>query len=277
MGGIQSEKEAVNFLLDKVGDPHITSYVNHVSRRQGNRRAKHAIIPDIHATNFPVCRQTVNDSGSTRDAEAIFEVKTFTACKTRYVHPNNTTVKPVDQRSREVVNGYHRKFKKLDTAFASDVVGDGKNDIKGPFETAQGRFYRGQAIPICAGWFGEINEDFKKTIKVLAREADAGGDGTNISPLVNTDRKGGAFPIMLQHFRRAIGIAIVRGNANHKLGRLHYVQATAEEAANTCRANHSDYRYKPSEKRGSSWYAAHVPEGYSTFAQFRNGYDFCMP
>ena len=141
MGGIQSEKEAVNFLLDKVGDPHITSYVNHVSRRQGNRRAKHAIIPDIHATNFPVCRQTVNDSGSTRDAEAIFEVKTFTACKTRYAHPNNTTVKPVDRQAREVVNSYHRKFKKLDTVFASDVVGDGKNDIKGPFETAQGRFY----------------------------------------------------------------------------------------------------------------------------------------
>ena len=80
IGGIQSKKEAFNFLLNKVGDPHITLYVNHVSRRQGNRQARHAIIPDIHATNFPVGRQKVNDSSLTRDAEAIFEVKTLTTC-----------------------------------------------------------------------------------------------------------------------------------------------------------------------------------------------------
>ena len=29
---------------------------------------------------------------------------------------------------------------------------------------------------------------------------------------------------MLQQFKRAIGVAIVRGNANHKLGRMHYVR-----------------------------------------------------
>ena len=100
IGGIQSKKEAVNFLLDKASNPHITSYFNHVSRRQGNRISKYAIIPDIHATNFPVGRQAVNDSRSTRDAEAIFEVKTFTACKTQYAHTNNTTVNPVDQQAR---------------------------------------------------------------------------------------------------------------------------------------------------------------------------------
>ena len=42
---------------------------------------------------------------------------------------------------------------------------------------------------MCAGWFGETNEDFDKTIKILAREAAAGMDGLNVSPLVNTDRK----------------------------------------------------------------------------------------
>ena len=117
-------------------------------------------------------------------------------------------------------------------------------------------------IPLCAGWFGEINEDFEKVILTMAREAAAGEDGMAVSPLVNTDRKGGAFPIMLQQFKRAIGVAIVRGNANHKLGRMHYVRGTAEEAAYTCRSNHSDYRYKPSERGGPSWYAEHTPEGY---------------
>ena len=67
---------------------------------------------------------------------------------------------------------------------------------------------------MCAGWFGEIGQDFAKVVKILAREAASGNYGVTILPLVNTDRKRGAFPIMLKQFRRAIGIAIVRGNAN---------------------------------------------------------------
>ena len=276
VGGVRSEKEAVNFLLGKVGEPHITGYINHVSRRDGNRRAMHAVVPDIHATNFPVGKQRVNDSGSRRDAEAFFEVKTFTACKSRYGH-NNSKMSLVSRRAKMVVQSYNRKFKRLDNNFATDVVGDGNNGITGPFEAAQKHFYRGQVIPLCAGWFGEINEDFENVILTMAREAAAGEDGMAVSPLVNTDRKGGAFPIMLQQFKRAIGVAIVRGNANHKLGRMHYVRGTAEEAAYTCRSNHSDYRYKPSERGGPSWYAEHTPEGYSSFQQFQNGHAFCMP
>ncbi len=116
----------------------------------------------------------------------------------------------------------------MDGKFAhEEVVGDGTGNVVGPFQTAQGRFFRGQIIPIVAGWFGEIGEDFEKVIKVLARAAASCDEGLTISLLVNTDRKGGAYPIMLQQFRRAIGVAIARGNANHKLGRLHYVRATA--------------------------------------------------
>jgi hypothetical protein len=67
---------------------------------------------------------------------------------------------------------------------------------------------------------------------MLAREAAAGDAGMRMSPLVNSDRKGGAYQIMLQQFRGAIGVAIVRGNAEHKLGCLHYVRESMEEAAN---------------------------------------------
>ena len=103
-GGILSEKEASNFLLGKVGDPHIMSYVNHVARKNnGNRRAQHAIVPDIHAMNFPAGKQRINDSGSSRVVEAIFEVKTFTACKSRYRH-NNTKTAPLDRRARMIVS-----------------------------------------------------------------------------------------------------------------------------------------------------------------------------
>ena len=125
-------------------------------------------------------------------------------------------------------------------------------------------------------WFGENGEDFDKIITLLAREAASSDDGMTISPLVNTDRKGGAFPIMLQQFRRAIGVAIIRGNAKHKLGLLHYVRTTEAEAAAACRAHHSEYRWKPSQNGRASWFSDHVPEGYGTFEQFRNGYDFCV-
>ena len=68
-----------------------------------------------------------------------------------------------------------------------------------------------------------------------------------ISPVFNTDRKGGAFPIMLKKFRRANGVSIVRGNTNLKLARLHYVRSTVEEAAATCRANHSNNKWRPGQ------------------------------
>ena len=57
----------------------------------------------------------------------------------------------------------------------------------------------------------------------------------SVSPLINSDRKGGAFPIMLQQFRRAIGVCIVRGQAKLKLSRLHYVRETVAEAADICK------------------------------------------
>ena len=162
---------------------------------------------------------------------------------------------------------YARKFKKLDAKFASEVVGS-EGGIVGPFETSQRRFHRGQVIPLVAGWFGEIGRDFETVIRQLAREAAAGDDGMSISPLANTDRKGGAYVIMLRQFRRAIGVAIARGNTNHKMARLHYVRSTAEEAKATCKAHHSDNKWK---RGGSStWYAQHAPAGYGTFEQFRN-------
>ena len=276
LAGVASEKEALNFLLGKVGEPYITRYINHVSSVPNSRKAPHAIVPDIHAFNWPTGSQRFNDSGVSSAAEAFFEVKTFSGCKSRYKQ-NNSTIKPADRRAREVTREYPRKFKKLDELFAAEVVGDGTGDAVGPFEAAQGQFYRGQVIPLCAGWFGEVNKDFEKVLRLLARHAAAGDDGITISPLVNTDRKGGAYPIMLQQFRRAIGVAIVRGNAKLKLSRMHYVRETAQEAAAVYNAHHSkNGRWRPGRNGSGSWFSSHIPEGYGAFEQFRNGYDFCM-
>jgi hypothetical protein len=80
---------------------------------------------------------------------------------------------------------------------------------------------------------------------MLAREAAAGDDGMWISPLVNSDSKGGAYQIMLQQFRRAIGVAIVQGDAKHKLRHMHYVCESMEEASNASTAHHSANKWKP--------------------------------
>jgi len=154
LGNIESVLEAHNFLIDKVPQPYIGDYVNHVTQLPGHpRNARDAIVPDIHARNFPIERQPINDSGATRSADAIFEVKTFTICKSRYNH-NNTLVNPANRRAKEVVQEYNSKFKRLDALFASDIVGDGTNSIVGPFQTAQSRFYTKGVIPLCIGGFG---------------------------------------------------------------------------------------------------------------------------
>ena len=123
-------------------------------------------------------------------------------------------------------------------------MGEGDNGIVGPFEAAQGRFIGGQVVPLVVGAFGEVNKDFEKVLKTLAKLAAAGEDGMSISPLRNLDRKGGAYVIMLQQFRRALGVTVVRGMAKHKLSRLHYVRGTAEEAKYTAEANHSNNRWR---------------------------------
>ena len=62
-----SEKEAVNFLLEKFGEP----YVNHVLSHQNARKAPHSNVPVIHARNFPVLwHQTIDHRGATSSAEA---------------------------------------------------------------------------------------------------------------------------------------------------------------------------------------------------------------
>jgi hypothetical protein len=81
LGGIHSAAEVINFLVNKIGHPYITPYVNHVSSHPNAQNAPHAIVPDIHAFNFPTGGQQVNDSGATSAAEAFFKIKTFTACK----------------------------------------------------------------------------------------------------------------------------------------------------------------------------------------------------
>jgi hypothetical protein len=114
------------------GSSRFTSYVNHVITHPNAQQAPHAIVPDIHTLNFPTGGRQVNHSGATYAAEAFFEIKTFTGCKSRYNH-----IRPVDQCAHKVILSYNQKFKKLDCLFAADIVGDGTSEVVGPFEAAK--------------------------------------------------------------------------------------------------------------------------------------------
>ena len=146
------------------------NYVDHIATQTSARNSPHAIVPDILAHEYPAGRQTINDSGASSSGEAFFEVKSYYPGNTRYDH-NHSELKPADCRARDITSQYSRKFKMLDRKYAADVVGEGDNGIVGPFEAAQGRFIGGQVIPLVAGAFafGEVNKDFEKVLKTLAK------------------------------------------------------------------------------------------------------------
>ena len=75
-------------MIGKVGGAPIQRYVQHIAEQRDARHSPFCIIPDLHALNFPARNGTINDSGAIRTGEAIFEVKTMTACRTRYAHNN---------------------------------------------------------------------------------------------------------------------------------------------------------------------------------------------
>ena len=75
-----------NFLLGKVGDPHITSYVNPVARQTNVRRATYDVVLDIHGWIIPTGRKMVINSRAISAIEAIFEMKIYMARDSRYNH-----------------------------------------------------------------------------------------------------------------------------------------------------------------------------------------------
>mmetsp|Transcript_17187 Transcript_17187/g.31057 ORF Transcript_17187/g.31057 Transcript_17187/m.31057 type:complete len:108 (+) Transcript_17187:798-1121(+) len=102
-------------------------------------------------------------------------------------------------------------------------------------------------------------------LEELERLAAAGEMGLSISPLANTDKKGGVYLIMSQQFKRAMGVAIICGNTMHKLGRLHYVRGKAAEANAAATTLHSNNRWRPIQNRRARWFSDHVLEGYGYF------------
>ena len=99
IGGIQSEMEPINLLLGKVADPHITSYVNHVSRDANARAALHAIVPDIHAYNFPVKSRRSTTTEPTTQLRRSLRLKPTRPARRGTTTTTNASTRQIDERN----------------------------------------------------------------------------------------------------------------------------------------------------------------------------------
>ena len=82
VAGVSAQRQAANFMLGKVRDPYMTRYINAMAKSTNRTCAKFAVIPDIHAINYPQGMHRANDSGATMNAKAVFEVKIYSASMT---------------------------------------------------------------------------------------------------------------------------------------------------------------------------------------------------
>ncbi|EJK78095.1 hypothetical protein THAOC_00024 [Thalassiosira oceanica] len=218
------------------------------------------MVPDLHAYNYPTGGG--NGSSTTDSGYPTYLPKLFSSL------PGIPTFSKL------------LKTKKLDDKFAPEIVGDGMGNVMGPFQTMLGRFYRGQVLPVCAGCFGEINTDFNRIIRQLARKAAAGDHGLRIYLATRQQR-----PQRRRISNHAPPIQTSDRSRNRARERTTQAkQATLRQGhprggrADACRANNHSTNIWESHRHGlSNWFSQHTPEGYRTYEQFRNGYDHCVP
>ena len=87
-GGFVSDSEAWNMYHGKVPSPHIEQYSTAVNRERGEKRngsdRRQCMVPDIIAYNWPSSDHPRRAGRNCSTAPAIFEMKTISACPTRY-------------------------------------------------------------------------------------------------------------------------------------------------------------------------------------------------
>lgn len=159
-----------------------------------------------------------------------------------------------------------QKYKKiwwLDCIFATDVVGNGDDDVMGPFEVDKHQFYKSQVIPLFDGWIGEIMRNFWKLspfFPILQHLLMMGYPSTHYWILIW--KKGNSLSSSNILGEQSVWL---RGHVVHKMSRSHYVQETVEETANVERTHHSDNCNDSWACKNYAWNEKFMPMGYNTF------------
>ena len=268
---LHSVWEAANIFHGRVPEPYITDYCNvFTEAAQGGRtRGRDAIIPDLLIHDYPLDRTELGQDGvAARTGVAILEVKGVRLTNTTYP----VRSRAADTRATKVRREYTQKARSLDHQFAPDLTMDPTDTSvrrTGPFERAMSTFVSGGPIPCVVGAFGETNAETDALLRTLALHAASTQDGLSISPHSNLHHRHGAYPILLQQFRRALGLAAVRSHAELKLRRLHFIRPTPEEASAAAQRHHRDC---PRTDRFSAtsphWFSNNVGDQYHAFHQF---------
>ena len=258
MRGVPFSKQNVNWLERLVDEPHLKPYRDFIHSHREPQKAPGAIVPDLDTRFLPVKRPT-DASGATKTEVFVGDVKTCWLNKKNYDGAvRKKEQRPVEKKARIVKREYKAKLKELDKKYASDIVGDGTNGVTGPFERSLNRIVTKNVVPLVIGWYGETNEGLDKLLMKLARIASNGPEAHGVSPLDNSDRRGGAYPIILHRMRRGLACLIARGQTRHLEGRIHYLRKTPDEAHNTWRAHRRDNTWNPSQYGRQGFYAVVV-------------------
>ena len=78
-------------------------------------------------------------------------MKTYSASKTSYSTGSSQAVTPTSMRAAQIVREYKTKMMNINKMFAPEVVGDGTENVVGPFETVFGRFHKGRIVSLVTG------------------------------------------------------------------------------------------------------------------------------
>ncbi|EJK51549.1 hypothetical protein THAOC_29270 [Thalassiosira oceanica] len=148
LGGISSEKEAVNFLIGEVPDVNIARYVHHLSGCPSACKSPYC-SPWHSRLQLPGRPTGCQRQRFHPTAKAIFEVKT--SGTKRYNHNMNTPIQ------RKVAH---------DRLFVANIVGDGTCAVVGPFQAALG----GAGLINLKGPSNTWSGDHSSTMTVNAKE-----------------------------------------------------------------------------------------------------------
>jgi hypothetical protein len=102
------------------------------------------------------------------------------------------------------------------------------------------------------GTYAEANKETHQLIKFCARTAASKEHNARISPEDLDSSRGSPFQLLLNQFRKAVGVLCIRNVVEEKLRRIMYIRPTKEGAK--AAANTSNRRNNARTRHGPSWY-----------------------
>ena len=172
--------------------------------------------------------------------------------------------KAVEQRVAKIHSEYVKKAKACDTQFAPETLHDNPNS-QGPFEVALQSFFSGSPLGVVIGGTSEVNSTLNDIIETAAKAFSTTPEGLAVSPELSPHGPNGAYGILKSQFKRIIGCAAARANADLKLWRKHYIRSTRAAAIQASKQHHRTTQNRDNDSKFDSY-------DYATNSQYHEYY-----